>query len=68
MGIERKVSVKSVPADWATYGKRAGMLRNAAMLELHKPDLVVAFRGGRGTANMVSLARKARVKVQQEEI
>jgi len=29
-----------------------------------KPDLVVAFPGGRGTANMVALAVKASVRVR----
>jgi hypothetical protein len=33
------------------------------MLEEGKPDLVVAFPGGRGTANMVKQARAAAVKV-----
>lgn len=51
-------------ADWATYGRRAGMIRNALMLSNH-PDLelVVAFPGGSGTANMVSKARAAGLKV-----
>lgn len=33
------------------------------MLELHQPDLVIAFSGGRGTANMVGLAERAGTKV-----
>lgn len=51
------------PADWKQYGKRAGYLRNVQMLQEGRPDLVVAFPGGRGTAMMVDLARKANVKV-----
>lgn len=51
------------PADWKRYGKRAGYLRNQQMLDEGKPDLVVAFPGGIGTANMVDLATKAGVKV-----
>src|SRR5688500_9769837 len=47
------------PADWARYGKSAGPIRNLQMLEEGKPDLVVAFPGGRGTTNMVKLARDA---------
>lgn len=42
--------------DWDTYGKRAGFLRNAEMLDTSKPDFVVAFPGGNGTANMVRYA------------
>jgi hypothetical protein len=50
------------PADWDKYGKAAGMIRNRQMLEEGKPDLVIAFPGGRGTAGMVTLARKAGVE------
>lgn len=50
------------PAHWARDGKRAGPLRNQRMLG-HLPDVVVAFPGGKGTADMVSRARKAGVKV-----
>jgi hypothetical protein len=51
------------PADWRTYGKSAGPRRNAEMLRDHKPDLVVAFKGGNGTKNMVELARAANVEI-----
>lgn len=51
-------------ADWDRYGRSAGPKRNARMLEWH-PDLVVAFPGGRGTANMVSQAEAAGVKVHR---
>lgn len=50
-------------AEWDKYGKRAGYLRNKRMLDEGKPDLVVAFPGGKGTANMVKLAEEAGVKV-----
>jgi|SRR6266853_665132 len=54
------------PADWNTYGKRAGPIRNSQMLKEGKPDLVIAFRGpnSRGTQNMITQARKARVPVE----
>lgn len=51
------------PADWETHGKKAGILRNVRMLEEGKPDLVVAFPGGRGTAHMVKIAKEAGVPV-----
>ena len=51
------------PANWKTYGKRAGSVRNQQMLDEGKPDLVVAFQGGHGTADMVRRARKAGVEV-----
>jgi hypothetical protein len=51
------------PADWQAHGKRAGFLRNSQMLSEGKPDAVVAFTGGRGTAMMVKLAKDAGVPV-----
>jgi hypothetical protein len=51
------------PADWAKHGLKAGFLRNQQMLNDHKPDLVIAFPGGRGTADMVRRARRAKVPV-----
>ena len=54
------------PAQWARDGKRAGPLRNQRMLG-HQPDLVLAFPGGRGTADMVARARRAGVPVMEIE-
>lgn len=51
------------PADWDKHGKAAGPIRNLQMLKEGKPDLVISFSGGRGTANMVSLAHREGVKV-----
>ena len=49
-------------ADWHKHGLAAGPLRNARMLEW-KPDLVVAFPGGRGTSDMVRRAKASGVEV-----
>lgn len=49
-------------ADWRRYGNAAGPIRNTRMLEW-LPDLVVAFPGGTGTADMVQKARAANVEV-----
>lgn len=53
-----------VKAQWEKYGKSAGVRRNLAMLWL-KPDLVVAFPGGRGTAHMLKSAQDAGVPVME---
>lgn len=53
------------PADWKKYGRSAGYVRNKQMLEEGKPDLVVAFPGGLGTAMMIKLAREANVPVEE---
>lgn len=51
------------PANWTGDGKSAGPRRNQWMLQFLKPVLVVAFPGGRGTANMVQQARAVGVDV-----
>ncbi|HDR9497067.1 TPA: DUF2493 domain-containing protein [Burkholderia cepacia] len=58
----RSVDCLSVPAKWEKNGRGAGPIRNARMLD-YEPDLVIAFPGGRGTANMVHQAKTAGVKV-----
>lgn len=50
-------------ADWHAHGKAAGPLRNQRMLDEGRPDLVVAFPGGRGTADMVRRAKAAGLEV-----
>lgn len=51
------------PADWETLGIKAGPRRNEQMLQEGKPDLVIAFPGGKGTADMVRRAKRAGVEV-----
>ena len=45
------------------FGSGAGPIRNSKMLAEGKPEMVLAFPGGRGTANMVKRARSAGVSV-----
>lgn len=45
-------------ADWSLHGKAAGPLRNRRMLVDGKPDLVIAFAGGRSTRNCLEQARE----------
>lgn len=58
----RNVGVQEVRCDanWNFHGKAAGPIRNRKMFELlnYEDDLVVAFDGGNGTANMVSLVEE----------
>lgn len=61
------VPYKEYPANWKTHGYRAGPIRNQQMLDEGKPDLVVAFPGGEGTADMVRRAKKAGVEVIEVE-
>jgi hypothetical protein len=61
------ISIRVYMAQWDKYGNAAGPIRNKQMLDEGKPDLVIAFPGGKGTANMVKLAKEARVKVIEIE-
>lgn len=54
---ENGVPVIVVPANWDYYKKAAGHIRNLWMIELCQPDLVIAFPGGRGTADMLKEAQ-----------
>lgn len=46
-------------APWSALGPRAGTLRNEWMLKYCNPDMVIAFPGGKGTANMLKQAKDA---------
>lgn len=61
--VTHGVPVKTYPAKWSEYGKSAGPIRNGQMLDAEQPDLVIAFPGGRGTANCTSQARDRGLKV-----
>jgi hypothetical protein len=58
------LDVEAYPADWQRHGKGAGPIRNQQMLDAGA-DLVIAFPGGRGTADMVRRARAAGVPVRE---
>lgn len=60
------VKLETYPADWEAHGKAAGPIRNAHMLST-MPDVVLAFPGGRGTADMVRRARLAGIPVVEVE-
>lgn len=57
------LSLMKFPADWFQYGRAAGPIRNQQMIDEGKPDAVIAFPGGRGTADMVRRAKKAGLPV-----
>lgn len=60
------VSISRFNADWKTYGKRAGPVRNQQMLDDGQPHLVLAFPSpdSRGTYDMIDRAKKAGVEVR----
>ena len=53
------------PADWKRFGKSAGPIRNAQMLKVEKPDLVLIFHEdlsrSKGTTDMFSRVLRANI-------
>lgn len=60
---KRNVLERQFAANWQKHGRAAGPIRNQEMLDRGKPDIVVAFPGGTGTADMVRRAKAAGVRV-----
>ena len=61
--LSRQVEQLAFPADWKKYGESAGPLRNQRMIREGKPDIVVAFPGGAGTADCIRQAEDNDIKV-----
>mgnify|MGYP000554287223 CR=1 FL=1 len=55
---------KEYPADWKKYGRGAGPIRNREMFNDSEPDIVLAFPGGKGTEDMINVARKGNCEVR----
>jgi hypothetical protein len=62
---ERMCSYSHYPADWRAHGRSAGPIRNKQMLDEGRPHVVVAFPGGRSTADMIRQAEAAAVAVER---
>lgn len=62
---DRQVSSHAFPANWTEHGRAAGPIRNQTMIDLGKPDCVIAFPGGRGTFDMIDRAKKAGIAVTE---
>lgn len=61
----RLIKCLPFPADWKKHGRAAGPIRNQQMLDEGLPALVVAFPGGRGTADMIGRAIGANIPVRK---
>jgi beta-galactosidase GanA len=53
-------------AEWSKYGKTAGPMRNREMLEKGKPNVVIAFKGGDETRDMIRKATETNIPVIKE--
>lgn len=65
--LQRGIPNIEVPALWDWHGKAAGPIRNAYMIDLAKSlgiEMVIAFPGGRGTADLCRRADAAGISVQ----
>lgn len=62
-GKDEGIPVYEFKANWKKYGKAAGPKRNQRMLDEFKPDIVIAFPGGKGTADMIRRAEAEGVRV-----
>lgn len=62
-------SCQEFKADWKQYGKGAGPIRNAQMLD-EIPDLVIAFPRGKspGTRNCIKQAQERNIPVEVIEL
>lgn len=62
--IENDIPVEKFPADWATYGKSAGFLRNEEMAK--NADALIALWDGQstGTKHMIACAKKHGLKIR----
>ena len=63
--VSRSIQGMEYTAEWGRYGPAAGPIRNQRMIDVGKPDLVVAFPGGSGTADMVQRAKDAGITVME---
>lgn len=59
--------VRRYHADWEKHGKAAGPIRNEEMAADNAGGRLVAFPGGRGTADMVQRAEKHGMKIRKVE-
>lgn len=57
------IEILTFHPDWAKHGRAAGPIRNQRMIERGRLDLVIAFPGGAGTADMIARSRAVSLEV-----
>lgn len=62
---QRGIPCARMDAHWNALGRKAGPRRNQWMIDLLRPDLVLAFPGGAGTADMIRRARASGIPVDE---
>lgn len=61
--VSHAIPVRKFPAKWTLHRKAAGPIRNRQMLVDGRPDVVVAFKGGVGTHDMIDQAERRGIPV-----
>ena len=64
---KNNIPVKSFPADWVLYGKKAGPIRNKEMAE-YADVAIVLHNGSRGSLDMIDQMKKLNKKVMSVRI
>ncbi len=62
-GRRNGIAIVRYPPNWEFYGKKAEGLRNGFMIADSRADLVLAFPGGRHTADLVQRAADGNIAV-----
>jgi hypothetical protein len=60
---ENGIPVKEFPANWSKFHRAAGPIRNDQMAKYAEALIAIMKPGSKGTANMVKLAHKNRLRV-----
>lgn len=60
----KSIICETVKADWGGHKVDAGKIRNYSLLS-RRPNLVIAFQGGSGTAHMIRISTEKGVEVLQ---
>jgi len=63
LAAKANIPIKSFPADWEKYGKRAGYIRNEEMANYAEALIAVWDGKSSGTKMMIDIARKKGLKV-----
>ncbi len=63
--VSAGIPTRGFDANFKSHGPAAERLRNERMIVESNPDLVIAFPGGEGTADLISRATAAGVPVEQ---
>jgi hypothetical protein len=56
--LEANIPVVDFPADWGTYGKAAGPIRNSEMRDWADAAIIFIWDGSRGSMNMLQQMQK----------